>query len=1127
MIRSLRSHYSANIVKLDRPIIYENFLKKEYANLDELRASYEKGFLNEEELKSRVEIQYDRIYSIRDICIDNKVIQPFYYLVIFNSDKTQLNLDVDAAITSLQQGEMPVRRLTDEKELAVFLKYTNQIDFDEHEVDTIDPKDYVTWAMPESLSFTSKRVDINNIVTHQMRVVSYPSAVDDAWLASVMSIPATKVVVKFTALDKVRSVRTIDLSLSELRVQLGSTYVDSKRLEIESHIATLEKLLMTLQLDNEALITVNIYISMYDAVKTAEWGHKELMKKSNLPVIADMKRAVRRNWMEIGLKLAPMDFSQIEMFIGSQVSAYDPFEMTGRPMPSNTVAAMYPWIYAHVSDEGGIRLGTQDGVPVFINFFRRDSERVNSNMVIIGKSGAGKSYGTKSLLTNLASEDAKIFILDPENEYVELSHTLHGKMINVGNATSGRLNPFHIIASLDDSEDAAESAKGTGFLAHLQFLEEFFRQILPDLDKDAFEYLIALIERLYTNFGITMETDLTKLGPQDYPIFDDLYDLILEDFQRNNVEYIRKMLQTLINYVSKFASGGRNSNIWNGPSSITTDENFTVFNFQSLLANRNTTIANAQMLLVLKYLDNEIIKNREYNRRYGLNRKIVVVIDEAHVFIDTKFPIALDFMFQLAKRIRKYNGMQIVITQNIKDFVGSEEIARKSTAIINACQYSFIFGLAPNDIDDLCRLYEKAGGINEVEQDQILTAPRGMAFAVMSPSSRSTFKISVPQTMVDMFEQPNYQTHYFNGEDGAAVWEQFIGNSRKEHEANADNKISGYFYGETDESTAADTVTFSEITEEEADRLELEQHKDRMKPVVSLTKADTDEDDHEITVSMDEGDAETDPASAPKPAVSVSPVQSVSAAPIVDVAKLIDTIRAEVKREMTVQLAEQTLENAGVLSGGVDLRKKPERASESLEKKPEEKDTSMDEDLFRFDYSDDDEDIDDDYEFDFDPSEEDNSRIESDLDVDDDEDEADDSFDVDDDDDADDDFDMDDDDDDDEDEDFDIDDDDDFDLDDDDLDEEITDDDDFSFDDDDLDLDYQNYDDNADGQDAGQSGNSSGAADSGFDLGAILDQHLQNYRNKSLDERMKETQVETMTITIDDLAKYIKDLRKR
>lgn len=287
-----------------------------------------------------------------------------------------------------------------------------------------------------------------------------------------------------------------------------------------------------------------------------------------------------------------------------------------------------------------------------------------------------------------------------------------------------------------------------------------------------------------------------------------------------------------MNYVSKFATGGRNSNIWNGPSSITTEENFSVFNFQSLLANRNSTIANAQMMLVLKYIDNEIIKNRDFNMKFGLKRKIIVVIDEAHVFIDTKYPIALDFMFQLAKRIRKYNGMQIVITQNIKDFVGSEEIARKSTAIINACQYSFIFSLAPNDMEDLCKLYEKAGGINEMEQDQIVTAPRGMAFTIMSPTSRSSFMVEVPQTMVDMFEQPDYQTHYFKGDEGHGYWEDFVADSREEHDKNMSSKV-GYVYENNDGEKKHSAFVFTEISSEEAESISKEHQLKMSKSVVS------------------------------------------------------------------------------------------------------------------------------------------------------------------------------------------------------------------------------------------------------------------------------------------------------
>ncbi len=826
VLRSLNGEYGANIVKIQRPIMYDRYLEAEYAKLEALKKSYESGLIREDELKARVEVEQERISEISDLCTDNLVIEGFYYFVLFDKDRRNLQMLTNQALDSFENAELSVR-LLDDRGLAIFLKYTNSLDFNERDIDQVEPERWAEWAMPEKLRFTARKVEVNKVITHNFRVIKYPSIVGDAWLAGVMSFPGTKVIVKISPMDRGKAVRAIDRSLAELRGRYAATSIDSKRLELQSHIETLATLLVTLQQENEALLSVSIYITAYDSLLTKEDPLLGSDFKSVVPMVPDMKKTVRRTWNEAGMKLSQMDFLQMQAFIGSQVSNYDPMMKEARGIPSNTIAGMYPWIFAHISDEGGVKLGSTDGVPVFINFFRRDTERVNSNMVIVGKSGSGKSYTTKSLLLNLASEDSKIFILDPENEYSELAHNLHGRIINVGNAKYGRLNPFHIITALDDDE-AGEGGGGPAgsFATHLQFLEEFFRQILPDIDKDALEYLNSLVERTYLDFGITPETDLSTFRAEDYPIFDDLYDVILAEFERTNNDYLRQMLRTLVNYISKFSTGGRNANIWNGPSTITTDENFSVFNFQSLLANRNTTIANAQMLLVLKYIDNEIIKNRDYNLRYGLDRKIVVVIDEAHVFIDTKFPVALDFMFQLAKRIRKYNGMQIVITQNIKDFVGSEEIARKSTAIINACQYSFVFGLAPNDMDDLCRLYEKAGGINEQEQEDILSAKRGQAFAIMSPTSRSSFRIDVPQLMVNMFEKQEFESVYFAGEEGEKLWEEFIEESRELHDANYDDRMNyeeehpgGESFGG---STGGSSLSFSEITEEEMDQAALE-----------------------------------------------------------------------------------------------------------------------------------------------------------------------------------------------------------------------------------------------------------------------------------------------------------------
>jgi hypothetical protein len=277
--------------------------------------------------------------------------------------------------------------------------------------------------------------------------------------------------------------------------------------------------------------------------------------------------------------------------------------------------------------------------------------------------------------------------------------------------------------------------------------------------------LNSITAELYRRKGIDSTTNVSELVPSDFPIFDDLIEMVDDMIEHETNEYHLKNLQTVRMFIEKFGTGGRNSNLWNGYASIQTNENFVCFSFRTLVSNRNDIIANAQMLLVFKYLDSEIIKNRDFNLKYFADqeleedhRRVICAVDEAHVFINKKFPIALDFMAQMAKRIRKYNGMLIIITQNIKDFVGSEEIAQQSTAVINACQYSIIMSLAPADINDLITLYRNAGGINTEEQNSIVTARRGQCFLITGPMNRTTVQIEALNVTKELFNNPNYLT---------------------------------------------------------------------------------------------------------------------------------------------------------------------------------------------------------------------------------------------------------------------------------------------------------------------------------------------------------------------------------
>ena len=737
IIREVSNKSRASIVKIDRKLSFESYIEDENRKKDTLFKLFESGELSKQELDSRVKIIDDRIRAYTAITVDTPVKKPFYYLVIYDENKEVIQTILEDAIGTFAAIGMS-SHILDTKELGIFMKYNYTSRFDEKDVNLLSHEEFLSWVYPQNIEFKPRSTVIDGEECYIFTVKNFPISVLNAWGYRIFNIPNTKVVMNLAPFEKGKAIHMIDRSVQELASQSSNSYRASSLIDKQTHIDTLVEVLRMLQNDNETLFGVNLHITVYPQA-----GDKKDARRSE-------KKRIRRIFSEEGFELVDNYFCQNLALISTNISRLDSMVQFQRAIHSNSVAAVFPFVLSTVMDKKGCILGTENDFPVILDFFKRDFERVNSNMVVIGKSGSGKSFATKTILSQLCAENCKIFILDPENEYQFLAQNLGGRLIDVGTAREGRINPFHVITTLEGDEEGDES-QVNNFAVHLQFLEEFFKVSLSGISSDALEYLNNLIVALYREKGIDSRTDFSALKPSDYPTFDDLYKLIGERLEEAKVDYDVTQLRILSNYVSKFAGEGRNANLWNGESTLTVKENFTVFNFQSLLSNKNNTIANAQMLLVLKWLDNEIIKNRDFNLKHGTSRKIVVAIDEAHVFIDPKYPVALDFMYQLAKRIRKYNGMQIVITQNIKDFVGSEDIVRKSTAIINACQYSFIFSLSPNDMDDLCTLYDKAGQINEVEQDQIINNPRGNAFIITSPTNRTNISIIASKTMRNMF----------------------------------------------------------------------------------------------------------------------------------------------------------------------------------------------------------------------------------------------------------------------------------------------------------------------------------------------------------------------------------------
>ena len=123
------------------------------------------------------------------------------------------------------------------------------------------------------------------------------------------------------------------------------------------------------------------------------------------------------------------------------------------------------------------------------------------------------------------------------------------------------------------------------------------------------------------------------------------------------------------------------------------------------------------------------------------------------LFIDAKFPIALDFFFSMSKRIRKYNGSFIPATQNIADWNANEELRGKTSAILKNSQYTFIFKLSAPDMKDVLDVYKAGDGFNADEQRMIISAGTGQVFFIGSTELRACVRIVAGDYAKQLFDE--------------------------------------------------------------------------------------------------------------------------------------------------------------------------------------------------------------------------------------------------------------------------------------------------------------------------------------------------------------------------------------
>lgn len=429
-------------------------------------------------------------------------------------------------------------------------------------------------------------------------------------------------------------------------------------------------------------------------------------------------------------------FKQISPFY---TYSKDILKITAKPVPLASFIGGFPFASSGLNDGDGYILGNDsNGGLIILDLWKRSGDRTNSNLVIMGKAGQGKSTAVKQIIKQEYINGTKIIIVDPENEYKTLTKRLGGDIVDSNGKTdiSNIINPFEIRPVPEDDEDDFEEEKlykddgnGEGALAlHLKTLELFFSLYLPDISMSNRARLKKCIVKLYNEFAIYWDTDISVLDSEDFPIMKDLYDLIEREKSLQTDIDIIKSYEEILNllYDSVF---GSDQFLFNGYSNFKATSRITCIDTTSM-SSFEDNLRSTLYFNILTWAWMEMSRNRE--------EKVMLVCDEAYLMIDEKMPRPLIYLRNIEKRSRKYESSIIVISHSVNDFL-SENIRQYGQALMDIPAYKIIFGTDGKNLDETKKLYN----FTNAEEELLLRQQRAVAlFMCGSKKMQLNFKLT-------------------------------------------------------------------------------------------------------------------------------------------------------------------------------------------------------------------------------------------------------------------------------------------------------------------------------------------------------------------------------------------------
>ena len=499
-------------------------------------------------------------------------------------------------------------------------------------------------------------------------IIHYPSNMELGWLGKLVDEIGAIFSINIEPTDNAELIEGLDRRIRDATALAKLAKNESSKQLKEQEIKEASEIISRILQNNEVVSYLSIYILVSDE------NENNLAKKC---------KEIEKEVIKQKLKIRPLTnfllkegYKSVAPYFTIQEDLNSYFR---RNILTSTFTGGFLFNKNTFIDKQGYYLGINEkGGIVIFNLWQKDSDRTNSNMVIVGSSGSGKSVAVKHIAYN-EIPNSKILIIDPESEYSYLCENLGGKIINCnGGEKGGILNPLQI--RIDREENTNSLA------LHFQFLRTFFSILYPSLQDMEFSALELLLEELYEKFNITKNTDISKLKNTDFPKLEDLYSFIEE----KNIQTSNETFEKILSLIRPICVG-QSADIWNGYTNIDIDTDMTVFNTSSMHKFQEQ-YKRAQYYNIMSYCWDFLSRD--------VTERTILIADECHMLIDPNIPQTLEYLKNISKRARKHNSSIIVLTQSIEDCL-NEKIRLYGQSLFTNSTYKLFFKLDGQDLKDV------------------------------------------------------------------------------------------------------------------------------------------------------------------------------------------------------------------------------------------------------------------------------------------------------------------------------------------------------------------------------------------------------------------------------------------